>query len=404
MCTGVAVGLRATLGVGVFVGLAPAAALAGQWLVPAMVLAAVAAACAAYASAELAYAHQNAGDGDGYAPDLGRWPSRMAASAELVGRATAAAAAAGTLGSAVVPDRPAVGALGAIAVATAVDVAGVPVRSRTTWVLAGTVIAVLGLVVIACFAIAPPPVAVSAAHDAYGPAFPAGMLAGAGVFFVAFAGFEGLTTPYADGPRYSPRQLRVAIPLLLLIVLAVYAAVVTGVVRQLGVARLALSPAPLHDALVAADAAALTRLVDLGTGLAMLSVLVVLLTGMRKRVLALARDGDSTAPLARPGRRHIPWRSGVVCALGVAGVALLLPRVVALELCAGCLLAYYGLTHAVARKLGHDARIGSLCMAWLGLGLSVIIAIGLPMPVLAATAIVLLGGACLVALVFRRWR
>jgi APA family basic amino acid/polyamine antiporter len=93
---------------------------------------------------------------------------------------------------------PLVAALGAIALATAFNAAGLRVGRRTAWVVVAAVLTVLVVVVAACFAIDPPPppvAVVSVPHGAsgYGHNVLVGVLAAAGMAFVSFVGFESIT-------------------------------------------------------------------------------------------------------------------------------------------------------------------------------------------------------------------
>ncbi len=228
-------GLSTTFGAGLFLGLAPASALAGWWLVGGLVLAAAVATVFVLSTADEA-------------------PGPVASALGILGRIAAAIAVAGTGGAYVLPDRPDVVAVTLVVVVAAVTLLGSvpPVAHRVAVVV---VLAVLAVVAIACFAIAPVDPAVAPPADAAGADDPLGLLPAAALLFVCFTG----TGP---GTGRRPRLAVVAV------VLAVCVAVAVGVLRQLGGERLALSRAPLRDALAAADAAAVTGLLALGVTVA----------------------------------------------------------------------------------------------------------------------------------------
>src|SRR5690242_4570061 len=121
----VALGLPAVLGAGVFAGFAPAASLAGWWVLPALAISAFAALCSAFSTADQSRAYPDAGGGYGYVrAQLGVWPARLTASAHLLGRCAMAAAVALMFGAYVVPDQPVIGALALVAGTALLGAAG----------------------------------------------------------------------------------------------------------------------------------------------------------------------------------------------------------------------------------------------------------------------------------------
>src|SRR5882762_134005 len=249
-------GLGAMIGAGLFAGLAPASALAGRWLLVAMVVAAVAAGCCCCSTCDQSGVFPGSGGGYRYTREqLGRWPGRMAGGLYLASRAAAAAALAGCFGAYVAPDRPILPALGVLVVAVVADAVGARPPRALTRALTVFVLVVLALVVAACFAIAPPP--------------PTGVPIPSG-------------TPGLDN----------AAELLLAAALVTYLAVGAAVLRQLGPTRLAVSAAPLRDALDAADASALGPLVTVAAMVATGAALLFVVGGGRRVADAMITSGD----------------------------------------------------------------------------------------------------------------
>lgn len=278
----VAAGTLSTVGAGLFLGLAPGASLAGAWLPAALALAAVLAGLSTVERKETVVA----------------WRIRVAAMADgagVLGRVAAGAALGGAVGVYV---SPLVAPLMVIGV-TAFTVTGIRLPVVVTRVAALMVLGVLTVVAVSCFAIAPETTP-SAATD------PAGVLAAAGVLFVGFVG---------------PEVPRRRAPVVLGVVLAVSLAVAVGALRQLGAPRLALSPAPLRDALAAADATPLTGLLTAGV----LVACAFALTGALGRVKTMLAP-----PHAVPG-------TAIAGTLAAAGAVLVDP-VTALVAAAALLL------------------------------------------------------------------
>ncbi|SEQ66630.1 basic amino acid/polyamine antiporter, APA family [Lentzea xinjiangensis] len=365
----VALGLPAVLGAGVFAGFAPAAGLAGWWVLPALAVSALAALCSAFSTADQSRAYPDIGGGYGYVrAQLGVWPARLTASAHLLGRFAMAAAVASMFGAYVVPDQPVAGALALVVATALLGAAGFRFTTGVSVLVTVVVLGVLALVVASSFAIEPVPSA--------GEAGTASELVGvAGVMFMAFAGFERITAPHRGERPHSPAVLRFAIPILIGLSFAVYLAVGAGVLRQLGSARLALSPAPLRDALVAADASALVPLVQIAAAVAGVAVLHFVLASAHRTVTGLAEDGDLPTRL-RPGAISL------VLVAASALAVVLLPVGLALGTAACATLFYYAFTNASARVLLQNDRTWPMRTACLGLGLSVLLAMSTPVPAL----------------------
>jgi APA family basic amino acid/polyamine antiporter len=268
--------VAAAFGAGLFLGLAPASALAGWWLVAGLVLAAAVAVLFALST-----------------PD--QTPGLAAPSLGILGRIAAAVAVAATFGEYVVPEQPEVGAVVLVVVVAAVVLLAPPLPPSVDRAAAVVVVAVLLVVAVACFTIDPVTAPVLPPADAAGADEPLGLLPSAALLFVCFVGGQptGRTRPAVIG-----------------VVLAVSAAVAIGVLRQLGGERLALSPAPLRDVLAAADAASIDGLLAAGVTVACAFALRGALTEIRD---------------IAPGGRSPVAAVGVAAAVAALGALLLDP-------------------------------------------------------------------------------
>jgi APA family basic amino acid/polyamine antiporter len=271
----VARGVVSTVGAGLFLGLAPAAALAGWWLVAGMVLAAALAVLFALSTSD-----STAGPA---APIVG-----------ILGRIAATAAVAAAFGRYVLPGRPEMGAVVLVVVMAAVALLAPPLPPVVDRVAAVVVVGVLLVIAVACFTIAPVDLPAAPPADATGADQPFGLLPSAVLLYLCFTG-----TP--DGTR---RDRVVVVGL----VLAVSLAVAVGALWQLGGERLALSTVPLLDALTAADASGLDGMLVVGVTVACVFAL--------RGVLGDIRD---LAPATRVGGHQV-----VAVAAGVAALCALL--------------------------------------------------------------------------------
>ncbi|MDX8029480.1 amino acid permease [Lentzea sp. BCCO 10_0856] len=365
----IALGLPAVLGAGVFAGFAPAAALAGWWVLPALALSAFAALCSAFSTADQSRAYPDVGGGYGYVhAQLGVWPARMTASAHLLGRAAMAAVVASMFGAYVVPDQPVIGALALVVATALLGAVGFRFGTGVSVFVSLVVLGVLALVVASSFSIEPVP-------SAGETGTPNELVGVAGLMFMAFAGFERITAPNRGERTHSPAVLKIAIPVLIGLSFVVYLAVGAGVLRQLGSARLALSPAPLRDALVAADAAALVPLVQIAAAVAGVAALHFVLSSAHRTLTGLVEDGELPTRL-KPGVLSL------VVVVASALALILMPMATALGVAASTTLFYYAFTNASARVLLQNDRTWPMRTACLGLGLSVLLAMSMPVPAL----------------------
>jgi basic amino acid/polyamine antiporter, APA family len=247
----VAGGVAASFGAGLFLGLAPAASLAGRSLPAAVALAAVIGGLAVLSIRERPLTTASAP------------VRRLGFALETLGRLVAGVAIAGTVASYLSP----LAAVVVVVVVVAAAVVEVPPACHL--VAAVVVLAVLGIVVAACFTIDPVAPAVAAPDGGS----VVGVLAATGLLTVCFFGADAVTRP--DATR-APDRARLGVVVALGVVAVVCLAVAFAALRQLGASRLAASPAPLRDVLAAADATAISRLlvvgVVVGCGFALLGV------------------------------------------------------------------------------------------------------------------------------------
>ena len=338
-----------------------ALAEAGGWALAGLALAAPAAALTALSLVDLTARH---GAMSGYAHVTavrGLRAGRLTGIFALSGRVVAAAALAALAGPAVLPSAP-----GAVAVLVVVLAGGlVLTRVRPPAWASYVVIVTIGLVVAACVAVAPV-VQAGAAADVPGADDWRGIASAAGLLFLGFAGVDRLA-----GARPGRVLLLIGGGALAM------AVVVFAVLRQLGGPRAAVSPAPLRDALAAADGTALRPLLVLGV--AALAVLAV-----RPLLADAARVAEEMPEL--PDRVVLPV---VVLA---AGGALLLPPGFAVALAATLLLAYYAMVNFAARALARDERSSWVRTGCCGLALCVVLSVNVSVPALLAGVGVLAAG------------
>ena len=345
-----AIGGAAMLGTGVFAAWTPALARSGRLLLVSLLVAAVVAGLNAWSTAALARAIPQAGGAYAYGRELLGRPWGVAAGiAFVVGKVASAGAAALTVGAYVWPEGARWVALAAIALVLALDLRGVTRTAAASAVSIAVVVAVL-LTVAVRWALAGDD---APAGAVVAPAEPGavGVLSGAAILFVAFAGYARIAT-LGEEVRDPARVLPRAIGLALAGVLVVYVVVGAAVLTVIGpLAPEARSPAPLDQLAVTVAGPGLGAAVTVAAVVAAGGALLSLLAGIGRTLFAMGRSGDAPTGLTRVSRHGVPHVAQVVAGAGAAAVALAGGIGAALALSAATILTYYGIAHLAALRL-----------------------------------------------------
>ncbi len=360
----VVIGVGSMLGTGVFVVWSPAAERAGQWLLVALGVAALVAYCNATSTAQLAAVHPESGGAYVYGRlRLGRWWGTLAGTAFVIGKTASCAAAALAIGLYAWPAHARWVAVAVVLVATSVNLAGVTRTAGLTRVLVVIVLAVLAVAIVTALAhdgssgvrAVPVPTDVG----------PLGVLAAAAVLFFAFAGYARVATLGAE-VRDPARTIPKAVVIALAVVLVIYLVVGLTLLATVGVAGLVSTTTPLSAAV---DGVAVVEpLVRAGAALAAFAVLLPLLAGVSRTVLAMATYGDLPPALTAVSSRHsVPHRAQVAVSLVVLLVVLTGDVVTAVAVSAGAVLVYYAIANAASLRLSADERRWPRGLAIVGL-------------------------------------
>ena len=396
----VVIGLGAMIGAGVFAAVGPAAQAAGSWLLLGLALAAVVAYANATSSAQLAAKHPTSGGTYVFASrELGPMAGYLAGWGFVVGKTASLAAMALTFGAYLWPGAARPAAVAAVVALTAVTSRGITRTARLTRVIVTVVLASLAVVVAASLLGGQAELA-NLAAPATATATPYGVLQSAGLLFFAFAGYARLATlgeEVVDPARTIPR----AIPLALGLTLVVYALVAVSALLAVGPGELARAPAPLAAAVRAGGLAVAAPAVQVGATVASLGVLLSLLVGVSRTVLAMARDGHLPRPLARINDRSVPAVAEVTVAAVVIAIVAVADLREAIGFSSFAVLVDYALTNASALRLTRAERRWPRGLAWVGLVGCVVLAATLPpVAVVSGAGVLALG---LAAHGVRRW-
>ena len=342
-----AIGVASMLGAGVFVVWAPATAAAGSAVLLARPLAAAIAALNATSTTRLAMRHPVSGGAYAYGrAELGPTAGFIAGVLFLLGKTASVAAIALVGGGYLWPgyERPI--AVGLVVVLAAVNATGVRSTAIVSAVAAAVVIVVLVTVLGLSLPDADP-------ARLTGDALPLGVLPATGLIFFAFAGYaRGATLgeEVRDPGRTLPRAVLLAVATVFLLSAATLLALLAG----LGVERLAASAAPVAELAGPGWGIALRA----AAGVACIGSLTGVLAGLSRTGLAMARDRELPAVLARvSGRTATPIVSDLVVAVvAVIGVLVLEPvQVIGVSACA--VLGYYAIAHLSALRAARSLSL-----------------------------------------------
>jgi len=188
---------------------------------------------------------------------------------------------------------------------------------------------------------------------------PVGVLAGAGIIFFAYIGFDAVST-HAEEARRPHRDVPFGIIASLLICTVLYIAVAAVLTGMVPYDRIDID-APIAVAFKDAGLPWATFIVSLGALAGITSVQMVLMLSQPRVLLAMARDGllpSSFFGAVHPTLRT-PWKSTILTGVVVAFFSSFFPLRVLLELVnIGTLLAFVIVCLAVLimRKIQPDAK------------------------------------------------
>lgn len=365
----VLLGLGSIVGTGVFVSIGIAAGVAGPAVIIAVVLAALVATCNGLSSAELAASHPVSGGTYEYgyrylSPPLGFTAGWMFLAAKSASAATAALGFAGyLLGMTGYDGRAAriATALGAALIITAVVAGGMRRSNRVN-----AIIVSITLIALLAFVAAGIPTALEhgSVYLASGGASGASVrevLYATALMFVAYTGYGRIAT-LSEEVHAPERTIPRAIIVTLLVSMLLYVAVTVVAVASSGAPAVAAATrataAPLEAVARGLSVPAVAWMVAAGAVTAMLGVLLNLILGLSRVLLAMARRSDMPGWLASIDERaHTPRRAVVAVGAIIAGLVLLGDVRTTWSFSAFTVLVYYALTNLAALRLPASARL-----------------------------------------------
>jgi len=382
----VIVGLGSILGTGVYVSLAIAAGIAGPAMLIALVIAAALAACNGLSSAQLAAAHPVSGGTYAYGyrflhPVFGFTAGWMFLWAKS---ASAATAALGFAGYALhLFDVESTGITIALAVLGIIGITIIVLLGMRRTTTVNAVIVTITIVVLVYFVSAGLSASTTEARSNLTPFFqpsspdtpharflPA-LLHASALLFVAYTGYGRIATlgeEVRDPRRIIPRAVIITLGITLLLYLAVAFTAIASVGAADFAATVQGAAAPLEVVAATFNVPGAGWVLAVGAITAMLGVLLNLILGLSRVILAMGRQRDMPAVTAKLNREQsTPTVAVVVMAIVVAGLCLLGDVRLTWSFSAFTVLIYYAITNAAALRLTSTQRLYPRWIAALGL-------------------------------------
>lgn len=376
-------GLGSILGTGVFVSIAIAAGAAGPAVILAIAVAGIVAACNGLSSAQLAANHPVSGGTYEYGyrwlkPSLGFTAGWMFLCAKSASAATASLGLSGYILHTLHISQSAWRiplALTAVVVLTLLVLCGIR-RSST----ANIAIVSVTLLTLTLFVVAGLPVALGFGSESLTPFFhpasrasspSAGFLEACALMFVAYTGYGRIATLGEEihNPR---RNIPIAIIVTLIVSMVLYSAVGLVAVATVGAEAFSRAggqnAAPLESVARALGQPGVGLVVAIGAVTAMLGVLLNLILGLSRVVLAMGRRRDIPARLGHVGgKAATPYPAVVLVGLMIAALVLIGDVKTTWSFSAFTVLVYYAITNLAAIRLHDEERLYPRAFAWLGL-------------------------------------
>ena len=369
-------GLGSIVGTGVFVSIGIAAGITGASVILAVGLAAFVAAFNGSSSAQLAAAHPVSGGTYEYgyryltppAGFLAGWLFLLAKSA------SAATAALGFSGYTLNlfdqnDDWSVVVAVLAVVVIVLVVLAGIRRSSQVNMVVVTVTLLALGAFVVVALGDFDSGNLTPFLGGEEGNAL--GFFEATALMFVAYTGYGRIAT-LGEEVHHPRRTIPIAIGTTLLVTAVIYVAVAVAAIGSAGSDAFAslteTTAAPLEAIARALDQPAVATLIAVGAVTAMLGVLLNLILGLSRVLMAMGRRGDMPAATARlDATGRTPVVAVIVIGVLIAGLAATGDIKLTWSFSAFNVLIYYALTNGAALRLPPESRLFPRWLAIAGL-------------------------------------
>lgn len=373
----VLMGLGSIVGTGVFVSIGIAAGIAGSGAIIAVIIAAFIATANGLNSAQLASTHPVSGGSYEYGykylnPWWGFTAGWMFLVAKTASAATAALGFSAYLINALQLDPKWNVAIALLAVITLTLVVWGGIQRSNAVNTAMVSIALFSLLLFIAAAL--PNLTSNAGENlnlSLSPENLPQLLQATALMFVAYTGYGRIAT-LGEEVREPRKTIPQAIAVTMLLTMALYIGVAIAAIGSVGAENLARGvgngAAPLEIAARSFNVPVVAQIVAIGAILAMLGVVLNLILGLSRVVLAMARRGDLPKFLARLNPQGTnPSAAVVLVGIAIALLVLIGNVKTTWSFSAFTVLIYYGITNLAALQIPDSARIYPKWLAVVGL-------------------------------------
>lgn len=367
-------GLGSIIGTGVFVSIGIAAGVAGSAVILSVAIAAIVAACNGLNSAQLAANHAVSGGTYEYGykylnPALGFTAGWMFLLAKTASAATAALGFAGYLLNATnLSGRGLLIPIAIILVAILTWIVLSPIRRSN---LVNIVIVSVALLSLGFFIVVGLPAITIENLTPFFPESIAGILHGSALMFVAYTGYGRIATmgEEARSPRTTiPKAMIITIVITMLLYMLVAIAAVGSVGAEVLSTFARGQAAPLEVVVSKLGVWGGSQILAIGAIFAMLGVLLNLILGLSRVLLAMARRQDMPGILATLNPQATPHYAVIAVGCAIALIVLLGNNVkTTWSFSAFNVLIYYAITNLAALQIPTEKRLYPKWLAWIGL-------------------------------------
>ncbi|MCF4968841.1 APC family permease [Nostoc sp. CMAA1605] len=370
-------GLGSIVGTGVFVSIGIAAGIAGPAVILAVAIGAIVATCNGLNSAQLSANHPVSGGSYEYGykyltPAFGFTAGWMFLVAKTASAATAALGFAGYLlnllgvsSSWTIPI-----AVLAVLMMTVVVLSGIKRSNLVNILIVSATLLSLFVFIVICL-----PRAATQGVNNLTPLFSSSwgdILHASALMFVAYTGYGRIATMGEEAR--SPREtIPKAMIVCLLLTMLLYITVATVGIGAVGVETLANAvgqskAAPLEVVARSVGGTGAAIVLAVGAIAAMLGVLLNLILGLSRVLLAMGRRGDAPRFLARLNQQQTaPYIAVIVVGIAIALLVLLGNVKTTWSFSAFSVLIYYAITNFAALRLPTAERLYPMWIGWVGL-------------------------------------
>lgn len=301
-------------------------------------------------------------------------------------------------------------AVGAVALFTALVLSGIRRSSTMNILIVSVTLSALGFFIL--FGL---PAALERGASNLKPLLPSAESGGLQAFlyatalmFVAYTGYARIAT-LGEEVKEPKHTIPRAIIVTLIVTAVLYVLVAVVAIGGVGAERFANAPGaqatPLELAAQAMDAPLLALVVAIGAVTAMLGVLLNLIIGISRVVLAMGRQGDLPPLFAR--LRHegtAPAAAVIAVGIVIGGLASVGSVETTWAFSAFTVLIYYAITNLAALRLPREQRLFPAWIAIIGLAACLLLAFWVPVAIWGAGLALIAAGLIFKAFAPRLWR